>query len=95
MSEQVWNFAAIHGAIGTLRGHAATMNGQHEELSGLLSQGAATWTGEASTQWTVEQTRLNSRYADFFTAVNDYINAVESATEGQQQQEATNQASFA
>lgn len=95
MSEQVWNFPAIDAAVGTLRGHAATINGQHEELSGLLSQGAATWSGEASTQWTVEQGRLNSRYADFFTAVTDYINAVESAKESQQQQEATNQASFA
>jgi uncharacterized protein YukE len=95
MTEQVWNFAAIHGAVATLRGQAGTMAGQHEQLDGQLSQGAALWSGEASAQWTVEQTRLNARYGEFFAAVNDYINAVESATEGQQQQEAINQASFA
>ncbi len=95
MSEQVWNFAAIHGAISTLRGQAATMSAQHEELSGQLAQGQALWTGQGSEQWAAEQTRLNARYGDFFTAFNDYINAVESATEGQQQQEAINQASFA
>lgn len=93
--EQVWNFAAIDGAIATLRGQAATMSAQHQELDALLNQGRALWSGEASEQWSVEQTRLNTRYGDFFAAFNDYINAVESAKEGQQQQEAINQASFA
>jgi uncharacterized protein YukE len=95
MSEQVWNFPAIHGALATLRGHAGTMAAQHEQLVGLLGQLQAQWTGGASEQMAVEQTRLNARYGEFFAAVNDYINAVESATEGQQQQEAINQASFA
>lgn len=95
MSEQVWNFAAIHGAIAVLRGHAATMNGQGEQLNGDMGALKALWTGAASEQWSVEQTRLNARYAEAHAAANDYLNAVESATEGQQQQEAINQASFA
>lgn len=48
MSEQVWNFAAIHGAIAALRGHAATINGQTEELSASVGRGISLWEGEAS-----------------------------------------------
>lgn len=95
MSEQVWNFPAIHGAIATLRSHAATINGQHESLDGLMGAGRGLWTGGASDQWGIEQGNLNARYGTFFAAVTDYIAAVEEATFGQQQQEAINQASFA
>ena len=43
MSEQVWLFPAIHGAIATLRGHAAAIHSQTEELSGAVGTGISLW----------------------------------------------------
>jgi uncharacterized protein YukE len=95
MSEQTWVFAAIHGAIATLRSHAATVNGQHEQLDQLAGAGRALWSGDASDQWGIEQGNLNARYGTFFAAFTDYIGAVEEATLQMEAQEKANQASFA
>jgi len=95
MSEQVWNFPAIHAAIGVLRGHAATIQGQTDNLSGLLGQGINLWEGQASAQWAVEQQRLNARAAEYQVAMTDFINAAEEATLQMQQQEAATQGMFA
>jgi len=94
MSEQVWNFAAIHGAIAALRGHAATINGQTEELSASVGRGISLWEGEASAQWAVEQQRLNARAMEYHAAMADFINSAEEANLQMEQQEALNQASF-
>ncbi|WP_084020427.1 hypothetical protein [Mycobacterium avium] len=92
--EQVWNFPMIHAQIATLRGHAATIQAGNEQAQGALGKGMAVWSGEASTQWSIEQGRLNHRAQEFQLAVTDYLNAVENATFGQEHQEAVNQASF-
>lgn len=93
--EQVWNFPMIHAAVATLRGHAATIQAGNEQAHAALGKGAAVWGGDASTQWSIEQGRLNNRADEFKLAVSDYLNAVENATFQQEHQEATNQASFA
>ncbi len=95
MSEQVWNFPGIHAAIATLRGHGAALQGQVETLIGLLGQGQAAWSGSASDQWSVEQTRLNNHLGEFQVAFMDYVSAVEQATMDQEHTEAAAQASFA
>jgi WXG100 family type VII secretion target len=95
MSDQTWLFAAIHGAIGTLRTHAGTVNGQHQQLDQLATAGRALWTGDASEQWGIEQGNLNARYGTFFAALTDYIGAVEEATLQMEAQEKLNQSSFA
>ncbi len=95
MSEQVWMFPAIHGAIATLRGHAATINGQVEELSGAVGQGVALWEGQGSEQWAIEQQRLNARAQEYHMAMSDFINTSEEAVLQMEQQEATTQGMFA
>jgi len=95
MSEQVWLFPAIHGAIATLRGHAAAIHGQTEELSGAVGTGISLWEGQGGEQWAIEQQRLNARATEFQAAMTDFINASEEAVLQMEQQEAHTQAMFA
>lgn len=94
MSQQVWDFASIHGAVGVLRGHASTIQSQNESLEGDLAQGASVWQGEAADMWTQEQRTLNTHGQEFKTAVDQYLLAVEDATNNTAHQEQINAASF-
>jgi len=80
MSEQVWDFAAIHGAITDLRTLEGKVKLQEDDLTAMTGEGRALWTGDASEQWGIEQGNLNARYNTFFVALNDYIGSVEEAT---------------
>ena len=94
MGQQVWDFASIHGAVGVLRGHANTIQGQSEALEGDLAQGASVWEGEASDMWTLEQRTLNQHNQDFKLAVDSYLTAVEESTNNTAHQEQINASSF-
>ena len=62
MSEQVWLFPPIHGAIATLRGHAAAISGQNPEtLRTGRHRHQLPGEGQGGEQWAVEQQRLNAR----------------------------------
>jgi early secretory antigenic target protein ESAT-6 len=95
MSEQVWNFAAIDGGIASLRGHAATIKGQCDDLDGACGRGVALWEGTAGAEWAIAQQRLNARAQEYQLAMTDFINASEEAKLQMMQQESINQSSFA
>jgi WXG100 family type VII secretion target len=94
MTQQVWDFASIHAAIGTLRGHAAAIQGLNEEVQGALAQGVGIWQGEASDMWANEQQTLNHHFEDFRTALESYFASVEDATHNTASQEMINASSF-
>lgn len=94
MSEQVWNFATIYASCESLRGQGGTLQGLNEQTEGLLGQAMGAWQGEASEMYANEQRQLNTLHTNFQTAYMDYINAVESATQNQEQQEMANASSF-
>lgn len=94
MTQQTWNFPIIYAGCETLRGHTGTLQALNEQTEAVLGKAVAAWQGEASEMYANEQRNLNHAHANFQMAASDYINAVEHATQNQEQQEAVNASSF-
>lgn len=82
MTEQIWDFAAIHGAADDIHGAVGTTHGLLDEGKASLAKLADVWGGSGSTAYQAVQQRWDNTSMELNNSLQSLAHAVaEAATD--------------